>query len=96
VGTVHNVQQEETVEDMGRRVPRIYVSLDNTQVEFQSNMIEVKGMINNHAFTILIDLGDSRIYIDLKVVEIFQLPRRKHGKYLLEPRERFLSWLDHV
>jgi hypothetical protein len=43
-------------------------------------MIEVEGMINNHAFTILIYLGDSHSYIDPKVVGIFPLPRRKHGK----------------
>jgi hypothetical protein len=43
------------VEDMDRRVPRIYATLDNKQPEFQSHMIEVEGMINNHAFTILID-----------------------------------------
>jgi hypothetical protein len=52
---VHNVQQEEKVEDMGRSVPRIYAALDNTHAEFQSHIIEVEGMINNHAFTILID-----------------------------------------
>jgi hypothetical protein len=39
-------------------------------------------MINKYAFTILIDSGDSHSYIDPKAVEIFQLPRRKHGKYL--------------
>jgi hypothetical protein len=43
-------------------------------------MIEVEGMINNHAFTILIDLGVGHSYIDPKVVEILLLPRRKHGK----------------
>jgi hypothetical protein len=68
---------------MGRRVPRIYAALDNKQVEFQSHMIEVEGMVNNHALTILIDSGDSHSYICPKVVEIFQLPRRKHGKYWL-------------
>jgi hypothetical protein len=31
--TVHNVQQDETMEDMGRNVPRIYASLDNKQEE---------------------------------------------------------------
>ena len=40
-------------------------------------------MINNHAFTILIVLGDSHSYIDPKFVEIFQLPRIKHEKYWL-------------
>jgi hypothetical protein len=43
-------------------------------------MIEVEGMINNHAFTILIDSGDSHSYIDHKVVERLIFPRRKHGK----------------
>jgi hypothetical protein len=49
---VHNVQQAKTMEDMGRRVPRIYAALDNKQAEFQSNMIEFECMINNHAFSI--------------------------------------------
>jgi hypothetical protein len=80
---VHNVQRAETVEDMGKRVPRIYATLDNKQVEFQSHMIEVEGMINNHAFTILIDLGASHSYIDSKVVEILCFPRKKHEKYWL-------------
>ena len=46
-------------------------------------MIEVEGMINNHAFTILIDSGASHSYIDPKVVERFIFPRRKHDKYWL-------------
>jgi hypothetical protein len=36
-----------TIEDMGRNVPRIYTTLDNKQDEFQSNMIEVEGNIND-------------------------------------------------
>jgi hypothetical protein len=43
-------------------------------------MIEVEGMINNQTIAILIYLGASHSYIDPKVVEKFQLPRRKHGK----------------
>ena len=55
VRTVHNVQQAETMEDMGRNVPRIYAGLDNKKVEYQSHMIEVEGMINNQTIAILID-----------------------------------------
>jgi hypothetical protein len=80
VRVVHNVQQAETVEDMGSRMPRIYAALDNKQDEYQSHMIEVEGMINNHAFTILIDSGASHSYIDPRVVESLQLSRRKHEK----------------
>jgi hypothetical protein len=68
------------VEDMGKSVPRIYASLDNKQDEFQSHMIEVEGMINNHALTILIDSGASHSHIDPRVVKIFHLPRNKHEK----------------
>jgi hypothetical protein len=80
VRAVPNVQQAETVEDMGSRILRIYVALDNKQAEYQSHMIEVEGMINNHAFTILIDSGASHSYVDPRVVESLQLSRSKHGK----------------
>jgi hypothetical protein len=77
---VHNVQQDKTMEDMGRKVPRIYVALDNKQAEYQSHMIEVEGMINNQTIAILIDSGASHSYVDPKMVESFHFPRSKHGK----------------
>jgi hypothetical protein len=80
VRIVHHVQQDEIVEDMGRNVPRIYEALDNKQVEYQSHMIEVEGMINNQSIVILIDSGASHSYIDTKMVESFHFPRSKHGK----------------
>jgi hypothetical protein len=97
----HNVQQPKTMEDMGKSVPRIYASLDDKQVKFQSHMIEVEGMINNHSFTILIDLGASHSYIYPKVVEIFHFPRSKHGKSWLvqlatRAKRKVASWLNHV
>jgi hypothetical protein len=58
----------------------IYVALDNKQVEYQSHMIEVEGMINNHAFTILIESGVSHSYVDSRMVERFHLPRSGHDK----------------
>jgi hypothetical protein len=76
VRIVHNVQQAETVEDMGSRMPRIYAALDNKQVEFQSHMIEVEGMINNQPFSILIDSGASHSYVDPRVVESLHLHER--------------------
>jgi hypothetical protein len=47
VRVVHNVQQVETVEDMGSRMPRIYASLDNKQAEYQSHIIEVEAGYRN-------------------------------------------------
>jgi hypothetical protein len=81
VRTVHNVQQAESVEDMGKNVPRIYASPDKKQVEYQSHMIEVEGMINKQTIAILIDLGAPHSYIDPKMVESLYFPRSKHGKY---------------
>jgi hypothetical protein len=51
VKTLHNFQEATTIEDMGR----IYAALDDQQVEYQSNMIEVEGNIINQILSILID-----------------------------------------
>jgi hypothetical protein len=99
---IHNVQQDDTVEDMGRSMPRIYVALDNKQEEYQSHMIEVEGKIDNQPIAILIDSGAIHSYIDPNIVEIFHLQRRKHGKSWLvqlatwELKEESMSWLRIV
>jgi hypothetical protein len=54
VGVFHNIQQAEIVEEISMNVPKIYAALDNKQVEFQSHMVEVEGMINNQTIVILI------------------------------------------
>jgi hypothetical protein len=43
------------MEDMGKSVPRIYVTLHNKQVDYQSCMIKVEGKIDNQPISILID-----------------------------------------
>jgi hypothetical protein len=52
---VHNLQEVDRVEDMGRSVPRIYVTLENKQENYQSHLIEVEGKIDNHSIVILND-----------------------------------------
>jgi len=37
--TMHNIQEDITVQDMGRSIPRIYATLDDRQEKYQSNMI---------------------------------------------------------
>jgi hypothetical protein len=80
VKTAHSVQQAETVENMGKSVPKIYATLENRQDEFQSHIIEVEGKINNHPIYILIDSRAIRIYLDLNIVERVHFPRSKLGK----------------
>jgi predicted aspartyl protease len=78
--TVHNIQEVETVDDMGGNMPRIYVALENKQAEYQSPMIEVKGKISNRPITNLIDYGASHSYINDNIVERFHLQRSKNKK----------------
>jgi hypothetical protein len=42
VKVVHNVHQEETMEDMGRSVPRVSIALDNKKADFQSHVFSKK------------------------------------------------------
>ena len=56
---IHNIQEANIVEDVGRIVPRIYEILENRQVEHQSHMIEVEDKITNKHVVILIDSGAS-------------------------------------
>jgi len=76
VKTVKNIQEATAVEDMGR----IYVALEDRQVEYQSNMIEVEGKIINQHVVILIDSGASHCYIDPKIVDILHLDKHKLEK----------------
>jgi hypothetical protein len=68
------------MDDVGRSMPRIYAALDNKQADYQPHMIGVEGKIDNQAIAILIDYGASHIYIDPKIVELFELKRCKHEK----------------
>jgi hypothetical protein len=40
---------------MDKSMPRIYASIENKQIEFQSHVIEVEGKINAQPISILID-----------------------------------------
>ena len=76
VNTIHNIQEATIVENMGS----IYVSLDDQQEEYQSNMIEVEGKIINQPVDILIDSGANHCYIDPKIVDILRLEKIKLEK----------------
>jgi hypothetical protein len=53
VRSIHNVQQVDTMEDMGINVPRIYAALDKKKDEFRSHMIEVEFNIKSQTIDIL-------------------------------------------
>jgi hypothetical protein len=80
---VHNIQDDETIEDMGGSMPSIYAAFQHKKVEYQSPMIEVEGKIDNQPIEFFIDSGASHSYINANIVEIFYLQRSKHNKYWL-------------
>jgi hypothetical protein len=47
MNTFHNIQETETLEDMGGNMPRIYVALEHKQEKHQSPVIEVEGKSDN-------------------------------------------------
>ena len=58
-----------TIGELTRTMPRINAALENRQVEYQTSMVEVEGMINQTPITILIDIGASLSYISPEMVE---------------------------
>jgi len=70
---IHNIQEDETIGDMGRSMPMIDVALENKQETYQSPMIEVEGKIDNYLIAILIDSGAIHSYINFKIIERLQL-----------------------
>jgi len=76
----HNMQEDDTVENAARGMPRIYATLDHRQADHQFNMIEVEGMINEQSISILVDFGASHSYVDPNLVERLHLERSKHDR----------------
>ena len=52
---IHTIQEEMTVGDLARTMPRINASLENRQADYQTSMVEVEGKINQTPIAILID-----------------------------------------
>ena len=73
---MQNIEEATTVEDM----VRIYVALEDRQLEYKSNMIEVEGKIINHHVAILIDSIERHCYIYPKIVDTLHLEKSKIEK----------------
>ena len=85
VSNIHTIQEEMTIGELARSMPRINATLENRQAEYQTSMVEVEGMINQAPITILIDPGVSINYIAPQIVEKCKLSKlislRIHGQF---------------
>ena len=69
----YNIQEAETMGQVARVVPRIYVALEEFQADHQSTVVEVAGKIVEQYVSILIEPGSTHSYITPRVVEMFLL-----------------------
>ena len=76
--TVHSIQEESTVGEIGRSFHCINAALEDRQANHQSTIVEIEGIVLNHAISVLIDLGAMLSYISPRTVELCQLAREKY------------------
>ena len=77
VSNIHTIQEEMTVGELARTMPRINAALENRQEEYQTSIVEVEGTINHTPKAILIDPGASLSYIRPQIVEKCKLSVEK-------------------
>jgi len=70
---VKTIQEATTVGEQARSTPKNNASLENRQVDHQTSIVEIEGMIHNQPIIVLIDPGASLSYISVRVVEICKL-----------------------
>jgi len=78
--TLHSVQEASIVGEIGRNFHNINAALEDQQVDHQSTIVEIEGIVSNHAISVLIDPGATLSYISPRTVELCQLTRVKHEK----------------
>jgi hypothetical protein len=61
-------------------MPQIYAALDNRQVDHQSSVVEMEGMVSNHLGSILIDPSYNLSYFPPQTVDKCKFHRVKHAK----------------
>ena len=76
----YKIQEDETVGQVARTIPRIYAVLEDRQEDHQSTMVEVEGKIAKQSVFILIDPRSTHSYITPRVGEICAFNKLKHRK----------------
>jgi len=66
---VAQLQEASTVGEVASSIPKINVSLEDHQTEYQPTMVEFEGKIFDQTMSILIDTGATLSYISPKLVE---------------------------
>ena len=75
---IYNDQEAHTIGDVGKRIPHIYVVLDNGQVDHQASFIEMDNKICDLVASILIDHGSNCSYVNPNLVDKCGLNKEVH------------------
>ena len=86
ISQVHNIQGDETMGQVARTIPRIYVAQEDRQADHQSTVVEVEGKIAKQYVSLFIDPRSTHSYITPKIVEICAFKKLKHSE----------SWLVQI
>ena len=77
---LHNLQEASIVGEIGKNYHKIHAVLEDRQADNQSAIVEIEGIISNHALAILIDPGATLSYITPKMMELCKLTKVRHAK----------------
>ena len=80
VGQAHNIQEEKTMGQVTRTIPRIYAGMEDCQEDHRSTVLQVEGKIVEKSYFVLIDPGSTHSYITPRVVEMCAFKKLKHSK----------------
>lgn len=54
--------------DIAREIPKTSTTLEDRQVDYQPNMIEMEGKLSKHVVSISIDIGAILCYLNPRLV----------------------------
>ena len=77
---LHNLQEASTVGEIGKNYHKIHAALEDRQADHQSTIVDIEGIISNHALAILIDPSATLSYITLKMMELCILTKVRYAQ----------------
>jgi len=66
---IYSAQEAQTIGDVGRSIPHIYVVLNNRQVDHRESIIDMDGKICDKVVDILIDPKYNYSYVNPDLVD---------------------------
>ena len=69
-----------TIGDLARAIPKINATLENSQADYQTSMVEVEGKLKQAPISMLIDPRDSLSYVSPNLLEKCNLSVDKFAK----------------